>query len=214
MNHHCCKLNYFRSTLMSDRPLHSPPLRVTFPIPLLFLIGILTLLWAMPLHAGKPTAPAAPSNLSAVAVSSSQITLAWTDNSNNESGFRIQRAPTSGGPWAQIVTTGAGVVSFSNSGLTAGTACCYRVCAYNSRGDSAYGNVASAVTQAAACTYSISPTSSSVGASSGSGYVSVTAGTGCGWTATSSASWITITSLLGLLWMAPTPSALMESITW
>ena len=38
-----------------------------------------------------PTAPAAPTNLSATAVSSSQINLAWTDNASNESGFRIER---------------------------------------------------------------------------------------------------------------------------
>src|SRR6185436_18362932 len=35
--------------------------------------------------------PAAPTNLTATAVSSSQINLAWTDNSNNESGFKIER---------------------------------------------------------------------------------------------------------------------------
>jgi hypothetical protein len=45
------------------------------------------------------------------------------------------------------------------------------------------------------CTYSISPTSATVGKSSGSGSVSVTAsGGGCSWTATSNAAWITITS--------------------
>src|SRR5439155_7235735 len=33
-----------------------------------------------------PGAPAAPSNLSATAVSASRVDLAWTDNSTNESG--------------------------------------------------------------------------------------------------------------------------------
>jgi hypothetical protein len=46
----------------------------------------------------------------------------------------------------------------------------------------------------AACTYAISPTTSSSIAGGGGGTVSVTAGTGCGWTTTSSASWITITA--------------------
>jgi len=45
-----------------------------------------------------------------------------------------------------------------------------------------------------ACTYSISPTSGTFGASGGSGVVSVTAGAGCSWTAASNISWITITS--------------------
>jgi hypothetical protein len=43
------------------------------------------------------------------------------------------------------------------------------------------------------CTYTISPTSASFGASGGSGTVSVSAPAGCSWTATSNASWITIT---------------------
>ena len=37
------------------------------------------------------TVPAAPSNLTATAVSSTQINLAWQDNSNNEDGFKIER---------------------------------------------------------------------------------------------------------------------------
>ncbi|MEW6209454.1 MAG: BACON domain-containing carbohydrate-binding protein [Acidobacteriota bacterium] len=46
----------------------------------------------------------------------------------------------------------------------------------------------------AGCTYSISPTNNSVGAASGSGTVDVTSQTGCSWTASSNATWISITS--------------------
>lgn len=42
-------------------------------------------------ESGVPNPPSAPSGLSANAVSSSQINLSWTDNSNNETGFRIER---------------------------------------------------------------------------------------------------------------------------
>jgi hypothetical protein len=46
----------------------------------------------------------------------------------------------------------------------------------------------------ASCSVTISPTSASFTASGGTGSVSVTASTGCSWTATSNASWITITA--------------------
>lgn len=51
------------------------------------------------------------------------------------------------------------------------------------------------VTQEAAapCTFTLSPVSATLGSSAGSAVVAVTAGTGCAWTATSGASWITVT---------------------
>ncbi len=47
---------------------------------------------------------------------------------------------------------------------------------------------------AASCTYGASPASQSVGAAGGGVNVSVTAQSGCSWTATSGASWLTVTS--------------------
>ena len=47
---------------------------------------------------------------------------------------------------------------------------------------------------AAACSYSISPASTSVGSAGGTGSVSVTAGTGCAWTSVANDAWITVTS--------------------
>jgi uncharacterized delta-60 repeat protein len=44
------------------------------------------------------------------------------------------------------------------------------------------------------CSYSLSPTSAVVGSAAGSGSVGVVAQEGCGWTASSNASWISITS--------------------
>jgi uncharacterized protein (TIGR03437 family) len=50
-------------------------------------------------------------------------------------------------------------------------------------------------TQSAACTYSLSASSASVGAAQSTGTVAVTAGTGCTWTATSNApTWLTTSS--------------------
>ena len=47
---------------------------------------------------------------------------------------------------------------------------------------------------AASCTYSITPTSNTIGASGGSGSVAVTTASNCAWTASSNNSWIGITS--------------------
>ena len=54
------------------------------------------------------------------------------------------------------------------------------------------------VTQAAAsCTFSLSATGGSVQASGGGGSVTVSAGSGCGWTASSGASWVTVSPSAG-----------------
>lgn len=93
--------------------------------------------------------PAAPTNLTATAVSSSQINLAWTDNANNETGFKIERCQNAGcSNFAEIATVGANVTTYSNTGLTASTSYSYRVRATNLGGDSAYSNTASATTPA------------------------------------------------------------------
>src|SRR5204862_398287 len=62
-----------------------------------------------------------PSNLIATAISASQINLQWVDNSSNETGTKIERAPNSAGPWNQIATVGPNVTSFSDIGLSSGT---------------------------------------------------------------------------------------------
>jgi len=95
------------------------------------------------------TPPAAPTGLTASAVSSSQINLAWTDNATNETGFKIERCTGPGCTnFAQIATVGVGVTSYANTGLAASTSYSYRVRATNTGGDSAYSNTATAVTQA------------------------------------------------------------------
>jgi serine protease AprX len=97
-----------------------------------------------------PQVPAAPSGLAAAAASSSQINLGWTDNANNEDGFKIERCTGSGCTnFAQIAAVGANATSYSDTGLTANTTYSYRIRAYNTGGDSAYSNTASATTPAA-----------------------------------------------------------------
>jgi hypothetical protein len=92
-----------------------------------------------------PNPPSAPTNLNASVISQTQINLSWTDNSSNETGFKIERS-TDGTNYNQIDTVGANVNSYQNTGLTANTLYYYRVRAYNTGGDSGYSNVRSATT--------------------------------------------------------------------
>lgn len=92
------------------------------------------------------TAPVAPSTLAASVASASRIDLLWRDNSNNESGFRIERQIGTG-EWSQIATVGPNVTSFASTGLKSQTNYGYRVRAYNDIGTSAYSNVVSAKTR-------------------------------------------------------------------
>ena len=92
------------------------------------------------------TIPAAPSSLQAAATSASQINLSWTDNSNNEDGFKVERKTGAGGTYSEIKTVGAGVASYSDTGLTCATTYYYRVRANNGAGDSGYSNEANVAT--------------------------------------------------------------------
>src|SRR5262245_50546016 len=96
---------------------------------------------------GTTSTPSAPSSLVARTASSSQINLTWKDNSGIETGFKVERATSSSGPWTQIGTTSANDVTFSATGLSSGTAYYFRVRAHNSGGDSGYSNISSATTK-------------------------------------------------------------------
>ncbi|MFW6140821.1 MAG: fibronectin type III domain-containing protein [Acidobacteriota bacterium] len=74
--------------------------------------------------------PAAPSDLAATAIACDQIDLSWTDNSDNEDGFKIERDGT------VIDTIGAEATFYSDTGLFENTTYTYRVGAYNSAGTS------------------------------------------------------------------------------
>jgi hypothetical protein len=103
-----------------------------------------------------PTPPAAPGSLTAQVISSSEIALAWADNSSNEDSFRIERS-ISGGAYQEIVTVGAGVTAARIAGLTPATKYGFRVRAVNAAGASAYSPVATASTLAASAPASPTP---------------------------------------------------------
>ena len=101
--------------------------------------------WAGAQLFGAPTIPAAPSNLTASAVSGSQINLTWQNNATNNTGLAIDRS-TDGVTFVPLTTVAAGVSSYSDLNLTGSTTYSYRVRATSGAGSSPASNVASATT--------------------------------------------------------------------
>lgn len=97
---------------------------------------------------GSPpdTAIAAPSGLSATAVSGRSIELHWSDNADNEDEFRIERATDPGFSSPVVQAVWANTTSFTDGGLSPGTTYYYRVRARSATDSSAYSNPASAMT--------------------------------------------------------------------
>lgn len=90
--------------------------------------------------------PAAPSQLSAISVSGSQINLSWVDNASNEDSFRIERRIGWNGDWIWFATVGANTQTYQDTGLSVGSSYGYRVRAANSHGVSVFSNEAVATT--------------------------------------------------------------------
>jgi fibronectin type 3 domain-containing protein len=91
---------------------------------------------------GSP--PAAPTGLTAMAASSSQINLSWAASSGATS-YNVKRATVSGGPYT-TVATGVTATNYSDTGLATSTTYYYVVSAVNGSGESANSTQASATT--------------------------------------------------------------------
>ena len=89
-----------------------------------------------------PERPIAPSNLTAVVATEEAITLAWQDNSTDESGFIIQRYRPIGRVWEfyYLDHVPANVTSFTDTELRCGNEYFYAIVAANSVGDSGQSN--------------------------------------------------------------------------
>jgi endoglucanase len=90
-----------------------------------------------------------PSNLSAAAVSSSQINLTWMASPTGGTTYNVYRSQTSGfAPSSTTkVATGVSGTSYQSSGLTAATTYYFLVTAANTNGESGTSNQAMATTQ-------------------------------------------------------------------
>ncbi len=113
------------------------------------------------INVNAPVAPpAAPSNVQASPQNNGDIRVSWTDNSNNEAAFRLERSEDT--VVYNIIQNNlpANTTSYTDSGLTEGTTYTYRVSAIN-----AMGAVAAATTPSATSSTSVA----TVGGDSGGG---------------------------------------------
>jgi len=94
--------------------------------------------------------PLAPTSLHATAATVTEIDLAWTDRSTNETGFKIERKNATVATWSEVHAVGPDVTSYADTGLAEATPYNYRVRATNAVGDSGYSNEILAYTLPAA----------------------------------------------------------------
>ncbi|MGO8673184.1 MAG: choice-of-anchor tandem repeat GloVer-containing protein, partial [Capsulimonadaceae bacterium] len=90
----------------------------------------------------EPPAPAAPTGLTATA-GNTQVALSWTATTGATS-YNIYRATTTGGEGTTAIVTGVTTASYTNTGLTNGTAYFYKIAAVNGGGTSPQSTEASA----------------------------------------------------------------------
>jgi titin len=90
----------------------------------------------------RPRKVSTPVVLTALPVSTNQINLSWTNNSDNVTGLHVERALSPEGPWKHVISVPPNAASCANAGLAAATTYYYRVMA----NASLYSNVASATT--------------------------------------------------------------------
>ncbi len=85
-----------------------------------------------------PQGPVAPDALEAVVEADiPMIHLQWSDNSNDETGFLIQRA-TDGVTFSDLATVVANVATYDDLAVSGGITYTYRVAAFNANGTSAW----------------------------------------------------------------------------
>ena len=99
----------------------------------------------------NPTAPGAPTDLSATARGSTEINLSWTapdsTGGSDITGYKIESSSDAGSNWSNLVAdTGNTNTAYQHAGLSPGDTRHYRVSAINSVGASAPSNTANATT--------------------------------------------------------------------
>jgi fibronectin type 3 domain-containing protein len=94
------------------------------------------------IQSSTPTAPAAPTGLAATP-GNAQISLSWNASAGATS-YSVYRGTSANGESTTAIASGLTTTTYTNTGLTNGTAYYYKVKATNSVGTSGYSNEASA----------------------------------------------------------------------
>ncbi len=89
--------------------------------------------------------PSAPAGLTAIATDATHVRLAWTDTSQDESGFRLERSPD-GISFATRAVLPVNAIGYVDETVLAGQVYHYRLFATGALGDSAASNVATVTT--------------------------------------------------------------------
>lgn len=83
----------------------------------------------------------APSGLAVAAAGPDALNVTWTDNSDDEDNFEVERAFSAGGTWAQVSDSAANATAYLDTGLAPTMFYYYRVRAVNGSGNSAYTSI-------------------------------------------------------------------------
>jgi hypothetical protein len=143
--------------------------------------------------------PSVPTNLTATAVSCSQIdiswgsgaiTLAWSPSTDvGTSGLMGYRLYTNNVFYKQVL---APATSISHTGLVQLRTYTYTIQSIDKAGNRSAMSPPVSATTPSCCTFALAPSSATAGAGGGGGNISVTTASTCAWTPTSSAAWLTI----------------------
>src|SRR2546423_3279156 len=81
------------------------------------------------------SAPAAPSDLTAQAISDTEVALGWADNSDDENGFRVE-VSLDGTTFSEVAEVDPDTLTYTWDGALPNDAHSFRVQAFNDDGDS------------------------------------------------------------------------------
>jgi len=112
------------------------------------VVGLIALLIGCSSNKSSPTASQLdqPSGLRATSPTPTSVLLGWTDNSDNEDGFKIRRTSAGQNTWADVASVGSNVTAYSDTGLIEATQYSYAVLAFKGASLSTSSDTASATT--------------------------------------------------------------------